>query len=215
MMSNDNNTTIRVLIVDDHDMVRQGMETFLKAYEDLELVGQAADGTEAIQLSRELCPDVIVMDLVLPDMEGPEAIRVILRNQSGVQILALSTFQTPKLIREALQAGVIGYLTKDLTTDELASAIRAAHEGKPTLAPAAYEVLVKSASKVPATTYNLTDRERDVLALMVAGRTNRQIAQSLSVSLSTTKFHVSSILAKLSVSSRTEAVALAMQHDLV
>jgi NarL family two-component system response regulator LiaR len=215
MMSNDNNTTIRVLIVDDHDMVRQGMATFLRAYDDLELVGQAADGTEAIQLSQELCPDVIVMDLVLPDMDGPEAIRVILREQPGVQILALSTFQTPKLIREALQAGVIGYLTKDLTTDELASAIRAAHEGKPTLAPAAYETLVKSASKAPIATYNLTERERDVLALMVKGQTNRQIAQRLSVSLSTTKFHVSSILAKLSVSSRTEAVALAMQHDLV
>jgi NarL family two-component system response regulator LiaR len=216
-MSDNNNssTEIRVLIVDDHDMVRQGMETFLKAYDDLELVGQAADGAEAIQLSKQLCPDVIVMDLILPDMAGPEVIRAILESQPDVRVLALSSFQTPKLIREALQAGVIGYLTKDVSTKELADAIRAAKEGKPTLAPEAYEVLVRSTSRVASSRYNLTDRERDVLSLMVEGQTNRQIAQNLSVSLSTVKFHVSSILAKLSVSSRTEAVALAMQHDLV
>lgn len=206
--------TIRILIVDDHDMVRQGMTMFLDTYDDLDLIGQAADGAEAIRLSRELCPDVIVMDLVLPDMSGTEAIRAILREQPDVRVLALSTFQGQALIREALQAGVIGYLTKDLTNEELASAIRAAHEGRPTLTPVAYEALVESTA-APPQQYRLTDRETDVLTLMVAGQTNRQIAQSLSVSLSTVKFHVSSILAKLGVSSRTEAVALAMQHGLV
>jgi len=206
---------IRVLVVDDHTMVRRGLATFLKVFDDLELSGEAASGQEAIQLCAQLQPDVVLMDMVMPDMDGATATRLIRKQSPSVQVLALTSFKEEILVQSALQAGAIGYLLKDVSADELAQAIRAAHAGRSTLSPEAAEALVHASSQPPAPGIDLTGRELDVLSLMVEGLSNTQIAARLAVSPSTIKSHVSSILAKLRVASRTEAVTLALRHRLV
>ncbi|MGD0752974.1 MAG: response regulator transcription factor [Anaerolineales bacterium] len=206
---------IRVLVVDDHTMVRRGLATFLKVFDDLELSGEAASGQEAIQLCAQLQPDVVLMDMVMPDMDGATATRLIRKQSPSVQVLALTSFKEEILVQSALQAGAIGYLLKDVSADELAQAIRAAHAGRSTLSPEAAEALVHASSQPPAPGIDLTGRELEVLSLMVEGLSNTQIAARLAVSPSTIKSHVSSILAKLRVASRTEAVTLALRHRLV
>ena len=206
---------IRVMIVDDHAMVRQGLAAFLKAFDDLELVGEAANGEEVLPLAASVQPDVVLMDLVMDQMDGAAATRAIRQNYPHVQVIALTSFREELLVRKALQAGAISYLLKNVSADELAAAIRAAHMGRSTLAPEAAEALVRAAAQPPERGFDLTARERDVLELMVKGLSNVEIAESLVVSQSTIKTHVSSILAKLGVASRTEAVALAIQHHLV
>ncbi len=206
---------IRVLLVDDHAVVRSGLAAFLLAYEDLELVGQAGNGAQAVRLCGELNPDVVLMDLMMPEMDGATATRKIRESYPHIQVIALTSFPEEDLVQKALQAGAIGYLLKNISADELAEAIRKAHAGKPTLAPEATQVLMHAASRPPAPGYDLTPREREVLALMVEGMNNTEIAERLVVSQSTVKFHVSSILSKLGVSSRTEAVALALNSKLV
>jgi NarL family two-component system response regulator LiaR len=208
-------TGIRVLVVDDHTMVRRGLATFLKVFDDLVMVGEAASGQEAIQLCDELQPDVVLMDMVMPDMDGATATRLIRKQSSQVQVLALTSFKEEILVQSALQAGAIGYLLKDVSADELAQAIRAAHAGRSTLSPEAAQALVHATSQPPAPGIDLTERELEVLALMVDGLNNTQIAAKLTVSPSTVKSHVSSILAKLGVASRTEAVSLALRNRLV
>jgi len=206
---------IRVLIVDDHAMLRRGLVTFLLSFDDLELVGEAADGAEALRLCDQVQPDVVLMDLVMPNMDGSTATRAIRGRYPQVQVIALTSFREEELVQAALEAGAIGYLLKNVPAEELAEAIRAAHAGRPTLAPEAAEALIHAATHPPAPGHDLTPREREVLALMVEGLRNADIAERLTVSRSTVKFHVSRILSKLSVSSRTEAVALALQHNLV
>lgn len=206
---------IRVLIADDHAVVRQGLRAFLLAYDDLELVGEAADGREAIALCRALRPDVAVIDLVLPELDGPAAIREIHAAQPEIALIALTSYHDPRLVQRALTAGALSYLLKDVSAAELAEAIRRAHHGRATLAPEATAVLIHAATHPPEPGFDLTARERDVLTLMVAGLSNPEIAERLVVSRSTVKFHVSSILGKLGVQSRTEAVAYALQHRLV
>jgi NarL family two-component system response regulator LiaR len=206
---------IRVMLVDDHTMVRRGLATFMEVFDDLELAGEAANGDEAIELCSRLLPDVVLMDLAMPDVDGVTATRVIRRRFPRVQVLALTSFKEEELIHNALQAGAIGYLLKDVTADELAKAIRAAHAGRATLSPAAVQAMVHAATQPPTPGHDLTDRERDVLALMVQGLNNTEIAAKLVVSPSTIKSHVSHILGKLDVASRTEAVALAVRHHLV
>lgn len=206
---------IRVLLVDDHTMVRRGLATFLQVYDDLELVGEAADGEAAIQLCARILPDVILMDIVMPDIDGVTATRVIRQRFPTVQVIVLTSFKEEGLVQSALQAGAIGYLLKDVTADELAQAIRAAHAGRGTLSPEAVQALVHAAAQPPPPGHDLTERERGVLALMIEGLNNTEIAEKLGVSPSTIKSHVSHILAKLDVSSRTEAVALAVRHHLV
>ena len=206
---------IRVLVVDDHTMVRRGLATFLKVFDDLELSGEAASGQEAIQLCAQLQPDVVLMDMVMPDMDGATATRLIRKQSPSVQVLALTSFKEEILVQSALQAGAIGYLLKDVSADELAQAIRAAHAGRSTLSPEAAEALVHASSQPPAPGIDLTGRELEVLSLMVEGLSNTQIAARLAVSPSTIKSHVSNILAKLRVSSRTEAVTLALRNRLV
>lgn len=206
---------IRVMLVDDHTMVRRGLATILKVYDDLDLAGEAAGGESAIQLCDRIRPDVILMDLVMPDMDGVTAIRTIRQQCPTVQVIALTSFKEEKLVENALEAGAIGYLLKDVSADELAQAIRAAHAGRGTLSPEAAQALVRAATKPPAPGQDLTERERDVLALMIKGLNNTEIAEKLVVSPSTIKSHVSHILAKLDVSSRTEAVALAVQHEIL
>ena len=206
---------IRVLVVDDHAMVRRGLETFLKAFDDLELAGEAASGQAAVQLSAQLQPDVVLMDMVMSDMDGAAATRLIRRQSDSVQVIALTSFKEKILIQSAMHAGAIGYLLKDVSADELAQAIRAAHAGLVTLAPEAAQALVQTASQDPPPGLDLTERERAVLALMVEGLNNPQIAAKLTVSPSTVKSHVSNILSKLGVASRTEAVTLALRKRLI
>lgn len=209
--------TIRVMLVDDHAVVRSGLSAFLLAFDDLELVGEAGDGEEAVSLCSRAQPDVILMDMVMPRMDGATATKLIRERYPTVQIIALTSFKEDELVESALRAGAIGYLLKNISSDELANAIRAAHAGRPTLAPEAAQALIHTtrSSGIPALGHDLTEREREVLALMVEGLNNTEISDKLIVSRSTVKFHVSNILSKLHVSSRTEAVALALQKHLV
>jgi NarL family two-component system response regulator LiaR len=207
--------TIRVMLVDDHTMVRKGLSLFLKAFDDMELVGEAENGVDAIRLCENILPDVVLMDMVMPDMDGVTAIRTICRKFPQVQVSALSSFKEGDLVSNALKAGAIGYLLKDVSANELARAIRAAHSGRTTLSPDAAQALVQTANKSSEPSFDLTERELEVLALMVEGLNNTQIAGKLGVSPSTIKSHVSNILSKFNVASRTEAVTLAFRHNLV
>lgn len=206
---------IRVMIVDDHSVVRSGLAAFLQAFADMELIGEAKSGEEAIARCAELEPDVVLMDLVMPGVGGVAATRAIHQAQPGVRIIALTSFGSDDLVQQALQAGATGYLLKDVSHVQLAEAIRAVHAGRPALAPQATEALIRAATQPPAPGADLTPRERQVLAVMAEGLSNPQIALRLCVTEATAKAHVSSIIAKLGVSSRTEAVALALRHGLV
>ena len=206
---------IRVMLVDDHLMVRDGLQVFLSVYDDLEIVAQAKDGAEAFDLCAQVRPDVILMDIVMPNVDGPSATARIREAFPQVQVIALTTFLEEDLIKRALQAGANSYLLKDVHPDKLAQAIRDAHEGRPTIASAAAQVLAQAAMQPAPVGADLTPRERQVLALLAEGRTNKQIAEALTVSSGTVRLHVSNILSKLGVSNRTEAARLALQHNLV
>lgn len=204
----------RVLVVDDHAVVRGGLRLFLLAFDDLELVGEANSGEKALTQCADLRPDVILMDLLMPGMGGVEAIRLIRQSYPQIQVVALTSFPEDELVQAALHAGAIGYLLKTISANDLAAAIRAAAAGQPTLAPEATQALLRRAGQ-PAAGHDLTAREREVLALLVDGLSNARIAQRLGISEATAKFHVSNVLAKLQASNRAEAVAVALQHRLV
>ncbi|MEZ4729330.1 MAG: response regulator transcription factor [Caldilineaceae bacterium] len=208
---------IRVMIVDDQFIVRSGLATFVSIQPDLELVGEAQDGEEAVRVCAAVQPDVILMDLIMPKLNGVEATRAILQQQPKIRILALTSYKEKELVQGILRAGATGYLLKDVTADELAEAIRNVAMGRTALAPEAMQALLEQRQDKPESTlgHDLTDREHDVLTLMVKGLSNPQIAEQLVVSLSTVKFHVSSILSKLQAATRSEAVRLALQHKLV
>jgi NarL family two-component system response regulator LiaR len=206
---------IKVMLVDDHAVVRSGLSAFLSVNPDLELVGEAENGQQAVVRAGLLQPDVILMDLMMPDMDGATATRLIRNQFPKVQVVALTSFKEEQVVQNALQAGAIGYLLKDVSADDLARAIRAAHSGRATLSPEAAQALVNAANQPPVPGQDLTERERVVLALMVEGLNNTQIAGRLVVSPSTIKTHVSHILSKLGVASRTEAVTLALRHRLL
>lgn len=208
---------VRVMLVDDHAVVRSGLRAFLMSYEDLDLVGEASDGEEAVRMCARVQPDVVLMDLMMPRMDGVTATRLIREQYPHTQVIALTSFKEEEMIQDVLRAGAIGYLLKNVTGDDLADAVRAAHAGRPTLSPEATNALIHSATQAqfPPIGHDLTEREREVLALMAAGLNNMQIADQLVVSRSTVKFHVSSILSKLRVANRTEAVVLALQQRIV
>lgn len=211
---------IRVLLVDDHEIVRRGLAVFLGGFDDMELVGQAEDGEEAVEKCLELKPDVVLMDLVMPRMDGPTAIRKLREHNSHVRVVALTTFRDKELVHETLQAGAVGYLYKDASVDDLAEAIRRAYAGtsvmlSPQAAEALLDMIEHGEQAAEAPRGELTDRERGVLKLLVEGLTNREIAHRMHVSESTAKQYVRAILAKLQVSSRTEAVAMAVQQNLL
>ncbi len=214
-MTDKSSQPIRVMLVDDHTMVRHGLATFLKVFDDLQLAGEAESGEAAIQLCAEIMPDVILMDMVLPLMDGATATRAIRKQFPQVQVIVLTSFKDGELIKNALEAGAIGYLLKDVSADELAQAIRAAHAGRATLSPEVAQALVQNTAQPPAPGLDLTAREREVLALLVEGLNNSEIAEKLTVSPSTIKSHVSNILSKLGVASRTEAVALTLKRHIL
>ena len=206
---------IRVMLVDDHNVVRSGLATFLKAYDDLELVGEARNGLEAVDICRQKKPDVILMDLMMPEMDGIAATRAILAETPDIKIIAMTSFEEEQLVKGVLAAGAISYLLKNVTSDELARAIREAVSGRSTLSPEAASALVHATRPTNQPSYDLTEREMEVLNLVVQGHSNQQIANSLVISVATVKAHISSILSKLGVSSRAEASAFAIKHKLV
>ncbi|MBA3532369.1 MAG: response regulator transcription factor [Ardenticatenales bacterium] len=208
-------TPIRILLVDDHAVVRSGLSTFLLVQDDLELVGEASDGREAVQQAEVLQPDVVLMDLVMPNMDGASATHTIKEKWPHIQVVALTSFPEEDIVQRALESGAISYLLKNVTAEELARAIRAAHIGRSTLAPEAAQALIHAATHPNTLGNDLTPRELEVLAYLVQGLSNPDIAEKMVVSRSTIKFHVSSILSKLGVGSRTEAVVMALQNKLV
>ena len=207
---------IRVLIVDDHAMVRQGIATFIETQDDIQLIGEAANGHEAIARVVERVPDVVLMDLQMPKMDGIAATREIKARYPDVKILALTSFVNDTQITPALQAGASGYLLKDISAEALMNAIRAAHRGETPLAPAIAKKLVEGVvpNDESRALAQLTEREREVLALLGRGMTNKEIATQLSISEKTAKFHVSSILGKLNLNDRTQAALFAVKHQV-
>ena len=206
---------IRVITVDDHEILRSGIRFSLGAFDDLELVGEAHSGEEALRLCKKLHPDVVLMDMLMPEMNGVDTARAIRRQHPQVQVLVLTSFYDQDLVGRAMRAGAIGYLVKGVSADELAEAIRAAHAGRSTLSTEAVRALVQATDTAPKLGADLSDRERAVLTLLAEGMSNAEIAQRLTISVSTVKYHVHGILSKLGAASRAEAVALALQHNLI
>ncbi len=206
--------TVKVMIVDDHAVVRSGLSRFLKVNKDFQLVAEASDGREAVQMVSLHKPDVVLMDLMMPEVDGVTATREIHQKYPNVKVIALTSFSEQNMVQGALQAGAIGYLQKNVTAAELADAIRSACAGRMTLSAEATQALAQSVAQPQIAGNQLTDRERDVLKCMVDGLNNQEIAEQLVISLGTVKFHVSNIFQKLGVDSRVEAVKAALEQKL-
>jgi NarL family two-component system response regulator LiaR len=210
-------TPIRVLIVDDHAVVREGLELFLTERPgDIEVVGQAADGEDALAIAARVKPDVILMDLVMPRMNGIEATRRLTEAGIKGRVLVLTTFAEDDQVRDAIQAGAIGYLLKDVQRSDLVAAIRAAADGRTTLHPEAQQKLLRQLTTPAAVSPfdALTDRERDVLRLIAKGKSNKAIANTLKLSVGTVKGYVSAVLAKLGARDRTQAALIAVRNGM-
>ena len=202
---------IRVLIADDHAVVRRGLRTFLELQDDIDVVGEAADGESCVAAAAELEPDVILLDLVMPGMDGVEALRALRDAGSKARVLVITSFTDPAVAVPAVRAGAAGVLYKDVEPRDLANAIRSVHAGHMLLQP---DVAAALMAPDPAQTSPLTAREREVLAEIAHGRSNREIARSLSLSEKTVKTHVSNVLMKLGVADRTQAALLAVRRGL-
>jgi NarL family two-component system response regulator LiaR len=206
--------SIRILIVDDHAVVRQGLKMFLALDGELDVVGEAANGEEAVRRARELQPDVVLMDLLMPQMDGIAATQIIRRELPDVEVIALTSVLEDKAVYGAVRAGAIGYLLKDTQADELCRAIKAAAAGQVQLSPQAALRLIREV-QVPASPEKLTERETEVLRLLAHGMSNKEIGETLVIGIKTVKTHVSSILSKLDVPSRTQAALYAVHIGLV
>jgi DNA-binding NarL/FixJ family response regulator len=204
---------IQVMLVEDHKVVRAGLEELLAGTADIEVVGIAANGLEATELAAELAPDVILMDISMPELDGIEATRRIVAKDSGARIVILTSFSDRERILEALDAGAIGYLLKDAEPDELFRGIRAAAAGESPLAPKAATMVLEDRGVEPPPD-ELTDREREVLALVAMGEPNKLIARTLEISEATVKAHLTSVYRRIGVSSRTEAAIWARDHSI-
>ncbi len=206
---------IRIMLVDDHPMVRDGLKVFISVSPDMECVGEASSGEEAVQKSAVLQPDVVLMDMLMPDMDGAAATQAIKRAYPHIQIIILTSFEEKDLVQKALKAGAIGYVLKNVSMEKLAEAVRDAYAGRPAMSPEATQALIQVTTQPPEPGFDLTKREREVLGLVAEGLTNNEISNRLVISISTTRFHVSNVLSKLGVSNRTEAAKVAMQYKLV
>lgn len=206
--------TIRIVIADDHSVVRQGLRMFLGLDSELEVVGEAANGAEALRLARQLRPDVVLMDLLMPVMDGIAATAAIRRELPDIEVLALTSVLEDASVVGAVRAGAIGYLLKDTQADALCLAIKAAAAGQVQLTPRAAARLMQAVS-APESPEELTERETEVLRLLAQGQSNKQIARNLQIGEKTVKTHVSNILSKLGVQSRTQATLYAIRIGLV
>jgi len=208
--------TIRIVLADDHPIVREGLASVLETQPDFEVVGQADDGAEAVDIVSALKPDVVLLDLEMPRLDGVQALRAMRAEHAGVKALVFTAFDTDERIIGAVQAGARGYLLKGAPREELFSAIRVVAQGGSTLQPVVAAKLMERMTGPAATTLEpLTEREREVLQSMAQGLQNKEIAGRLHISERTVKFHVSAILAKLGAGNRTEAVRMAVQHGLI
>ena len=206
---------IKVMIVDDHPIVRDGLKSMLLAFDDLQLVGEAGDGNEALAQCGQTQPDVILMDMVMPGMDGIAATRAILKQYPQMKIIMLTSFVEDNVVQNALEAGAIGYLLKNVPINTLAEAIRSAYAGQPALSPEATTALIRAKTDPLKPGRDLSDREREVLALIVQGLSNEEIAEQLVISHATARHHVSACLQKLGAANRAQAAALATKHHLV
>ena len=206
---------IRILLADDHTVVRSGLSAVLAMQDDFKIVGEAGDGEEALRLCESLHPNVVLMDLLMPKLDGVSATKVIKERWPQMQVIALTSFKEKEYVEGALKAGANGYLLKNVSADELVNAVRRAVAGQPSLSPEAAQVLINKVNKHTQPGLDMTEREKEILALMVEGLSNNKIAERLTINQSTVKFHVSNVLSKLGVTSRTEAVAIALKRRLV
>jgi two-component system, NarL family, response regulator LiaR len=206
---------IKVMIVDDHPIVRDGLKNMLLAFDDLELVGEAADGSQALAHCGRTQPDVILMDMVMPGMDGIAATRAILKDSPQTKILMLTSFVEDKVVQNALEAGASGYLLKNVPINTLADAIRSVYAGQPILSPEATAALIRTKTDPHQPGKDLSAREREVLALIVQGLSNEEIAERLVISTATARHHVSACLQKLGAANRAHAAALATKHHLI
>jgi NarL family two-component system response regulator LiaR len=206
---------IKVLVVDDHPVVRNGLKTMLLVFDDLELIGEAGTGEAALASCHENTPDVILMDILMPGMDGIQATRAIVEQFPQVKVVILTSFPEDELVQKSLEAGAIGYILKDASVDALADAIRSANSGKATLAPEATAALVRAKTGPLKPGSNLTQRELAVLALIVEGMSNEEIAERLVISPATARHHVSACIQKLDAANRTQAASLAVKYNLI
>jgi len=206
---------INVMIVDDHPVVRDGLKTMLLAFDDLRLVGETGDGNQVVACCRQSRPDVILMDLVMPGMDGIAATRAVLAHYPETKIIMLTSSVEDRSVKDALEAGAAGYLLKNAPINTLADAIRSVHAGQPVLSPEATTALIRIKTGPQQPGQDLSAREREVLALIVQGLSNEEIAERLVISTATARHHVSACLQKLGAANRAQAAALATKHQLV
>jgi NarL family two-component system response regulator LiaR len=207
--------TIEVIIVDDHPIVRHGIKTILLTFEDILVVGEAGNGAEALSLCAEAQPDVVLMDIVMPGMNGVEATHTLLERYPLLKIIILTSFPNQEAVQETLEAGAVGFLLKDTPKEIIGDAIRSAYAGRTVLAPEATEALIRAKTGPPKLGYDLSDRELEVLALVVEGLSNAEIAEQLVISPNTARNHVSACISKLGATNRAQAAALATKYKLI
>lgn len=206
--------SIKLMLVDDHPMIRHGIKTMLLTFDDIMVIGEAGNGSDALALCEEIQPDVMLMDVVMPGMDGLETTRAILGRYPQIKIIVLTTFPEKNLVQRALEAGAVGYLLKDSPIDTLAGAVRSAYAGQSILAPEAAQALIQAKSSPPELGHDLSPRELETLALVVEGLSNDEIADRLVISPNTVRKHVSACMSKLGATNRAQAAALAMKHHL-
>ena len=206
---------IEVMVVDDHPVVRHGIQAILFTFDDINVIGEAGNGLDALALCKKTKPDVVLMDIVMPGMNGVETTRALIEHNSQLKIIVLTSFPDQDLVRQALEAGAMGFLLKDTPKEVLGNAIRSAYDGRTVLSPEATQALLQAKASLPKLCHDLSPREREVLALVVAGLRNDEIADRLVISANTVRKHVSACITKLGAANRAQAAAEAVRHELI